>query len=65
MELLPEAAVDTQIFPHVAQGFLDTNPAVREQTVKVEGRCPGGQPPTPLGASPDRLGDTPLSLGVL
>uniref|UniRef100_A0A8V5GCH3 Uncharacterized protein n=1 Tax=Melopsittacus undulatus TaxID=13146 RepID=A0A8V5GCH3_MELUD len=34
VEFLPEATVDAQIFPHVAQGFLDTNPAIREQTVK-------------------------------
>uniref|UniRef100_A0A672ULU6 Uncharacterized protein n=1 Tax=Strigops habroptila TaxID=2489341 RepID=A0A672ULU6_STRHB len=35
LAFLPEATVDAQIFPHVAQGFLDTNPAIREQTVKV------------------------------
>ncbi|XP_029862654.2 LOW QUALITY PROTEIN: N-terminal kinase-like protein [Aquila chrysaetos chrysaetos] len=34
VEFLPEATVDAQIFPHVAHGFLDTNPAIREQTVK-------------------------------
>ncbi|XP_066064458.1 LOW QUALITY PROTEIN: N-terminal kinase-like protein [Chamaea fasciata] len=34
VEFLPEATVDSQIFPHVAHGFLDSNPAIREQTVK-------------------------------
>lgn len=34
IEFLPEATVSAQIFPHVAHGFLDTNPAIREQTVK-------------------------------
>ncbi|XP_074991333.1 N-terminal kinase-like protein isoform X9 [Calonectris borealis] len=34
VEFLPEATVEAQIFPHVAHGFLDTNPAIREQTVK-------------------------------
>ncbi|XP_056366406.1 LOW QUALITY PROTEIN: N-terminal kinase-like protein [Oenanthe melanoleuca] len=34
IEFLPEATVDSQIFPHVAHGFLDSNPAIREQTVK-------------------------------
>lgn len=32
---LNEAAVNSQIFPHVVHGFTDTNPAIREQTVKV------------------------------
>lgn len=27
--------VNDQIFPQVAHGFLDTNPTIREQTVKV------------------------------
>lgn len=31
------AIVNDQIFPQVAHGFLDTNPTIREQTVKV---CP-------------------------
>lgn len=35
IEFLPEATVSSQIFPHVARGFLDTNAAIREQTVKV------------------------------
>ncbi|NXX28056.1 SCYL1 protein, partial [Nicator chloris] len=34
VEFLPDATVDSQIFPHVAHGFLDSNPAIREQTVK-------------------------------
>ncbi|XP_057244313.1 N-terminal kinase-like protein, partial [Malurus melanocephalus] len=34
IEFLPDATVDSQIFPHVAHGFLDSNPAIREQTVK-------------------------------
>ncbi|XP_071657592.1 N-terminal kinase-like protein isoform X2 [Patagioenas fasciata] len=34
VEFLPTPTVDAQIFPHVARGFLDTNPAIREQTVK-------------------------------
>lgn len=29
--------VNDQIFPQVAHGFLDTNPTIREQTVKVSG----------------------------
>lgn len=32
--LLPQT-VNDQIFPQVAHGFLDTNPTIREQTVKV------------------------------
>ena len=27
--------VNDQIFPQVAQGFVDSNPTIREQTVKV------------------------------
>lgn len=27
--------VNEQVFIHVAQGFLDSNPVIREQTVKV------------------------------
>lgn len=27
--------VNEQVFPHVVQGFLDSNPVIREQTVKV------------------------------
>ncbi|XP_072776609.1 LOW QUALITY PROTEIN: N-terminal kinase-like protein [Taeniopygia guttata] len=34
IEFLPDSTVDSQIFPHVAHGFLDSNPAIREQTVK-------------------------------
>ncbi|XP_069924692.1 N-terminal kinase-like protein isoform X1 [Oryctolagus cuniculus] len=34
IQYLDEATVNTQIFPHVVHGFLDTNPAIREQTVK-------------------------------
>lgn len=35
IQYLNEAAVNSQIFPHVVHGFTDTNPAIREQTVKV------------------------------
>ena len=35
IQYLNEAAVNNQIFPHVVHGFTDTNPAIREQTVKV------------------------------
>lgn len=35
IQYLDEPTVNTQIFPHVVHGFLDTNPAIREQTVKV------------------------------
>lgn len=35
IQYLDEPTVNTQIFPHVTHGFLDTNPAIREQTVKV------------------------------
>lgn len=31
--------MDEQIFPHVALGFGDTIPAMREQTVKVNAIC--------------------------
>lgn len=34
IQYLDEPTVNTQIFPHVVHGFLDTNPAIREQTVK-------------------------------
>ncbi|PWA22314.1 hypothetical protein CCH79_00012568 [Gambusia affinis] len=34
IQYLNEAAVNSQIFPHVVHGFTDTNPAIREQTVK-------------------------------
>jgi len=27
--------VNESVFPHVCQGFLDSNPVIREQTVKV------------------------------
>jgi hypothetical protein len=32
---LQAATVNDQIFPQVAHGFMDTNPTIREQTVKV------------------------------
>ncbi|OQV13003.1 N-terminal [Hypsibius exemplaris] len=31
---LSNSIVNTQIFPHIVNGFLDTNPAIREETVK-------------------------------
>ncbi|RWS24757.1 N-terminal kinase-like protein [Leptotrombidium deliense] len=31
---LQPAVVNDQVYPHVAQGFLDSNPTIREQTVK-------------------------------
>ncbi|XP_041099337.1 N-terminal kinase-like protein isoform X1 [Polyodon spathula] len=34
IQYLNESAVNSQVFPHVVHGFLDTNPAIREQTVK-------------------------------
>uniref|UniRef100_F6Z9I3 SCY1 like pseudokinase 1 n=1 Tax=Ornithorhynchus anatinus TaxID=9258 RepID=F6Z9I3_ORNAN len=34
IQYLNEPTVNSQIFPHVVHGFLDTNPAIREQTVK-------------------------------
>uniref|UniRef100_A0A3Q3ITI4 Uncharacterized protein n=1 Tax=Monopterus albus TaxID=43700 RepID=A0A3Q3ITI4_MONAL len=34
IQYLNEPAVNSQIFPHVVHGFTDTNPAIREQTVK-------------------------------
>lgn len=45
IQYLNEAAVNSQIFPHVVHGFTDTNPAIREQTVKVfahSNNKPGG-----------------------
>lgn len=41
IQYLDEPTVNTQIFPHVVHGFLDTNPAIREQTVKVGVARPG------------------------
>uniref|UniRef100_A0A8C0ZX11 N-terminal kinase-like protein n=1 Tax=Castor canadensis TaxID=51338 RepID=A0A8C0ZX11_CASCN len=38
IQYLDEPTVNTQIFPHVVHGFLDTNPAIREQTVKTRHR---------------------------
>lgn len=32
---LQAATVNDQIFPQIAHGFMDTNPTIREQTVKV------------------------------
>ena len=37
---LKPSTVDEQIFPHVALGFGDTIPAMREQTVKVQTQSP-------------------------
>ena len=37
MDHLLPATVNDQIFPHIAQGFTDTVPALRELTVKVRG----------------------------
>jgi len=34
-EHLHASVVNEKIFPHLTSGFLDTNPAVREATVKV------------------------------
>ncbi|MGH0181345.1 UNVERIFIED_CONTAM: hypothetical protein FKN15_006539 [Acipenser sinensis] len=36
IQYLNESAVNSQVFPHVVHGFLDSNPAIREQTVKME-----------------------------
>lgn len=32
---LQSSTVNEQIFPHIANGFMDTNPTIREQTIKV------------------------------
>lgn len=45
IQYLDEPTVNTQIFPHVVHGFLDTNPAIREQTVKVGVTRPRGATP--------------------
>ena len=45
IQYLDEPTVNTQIFPHVVHGFLDTNPAIREQTVKVGVARPRGAHP--------------------
>ena len=45
IQYLDEPTVNTQIFPHVVHGFLDTNPAIREQTVKVGVGMPRGATP--------------------
>lgn len=31
----PTQAVNDQIFPYLVHGFMDSNPVIREQTVKV------------------------------
>ncbi|KAI2800659.1 hypothetical protein RDWZM_009027 [Blomia tropicalis] len=33
-ELIPVNLINEQVFPNLAQGFLDSNPIIREQTVK-------------------------------
>ncbi|KAJ8308508.1 hypothetical protein KUTeg_013382 [Tegillarca granosa] len=35
IDFLQPATVNDQIFPHVSQGFMDTNPIVRESTIKA------------------------------
>ena len=35
VEHLQPTTVNDQVFPHVVQGFMDTNPVVREHTIKV------------------------------
>ena len=35
MEHLSHSVVNDQIFPNISSGFMDTNPVVRESTVKV------------------------------
>ena len=35
MQHLTPSVVNGQIFPNVIQGFMDTNPIVREHTIKV------------------------------
>ena len=35
VEHLTPNVVNDQIFPNIASGFMDTNPVVRESTVKV------------------------------
>lgn len=32
---LQASTINDQIFPQIAHGFMDTNPTIREQTVKV------------------------------
>lgn len=34
-EHLTPAVVNDQIFPHIVHGFMDSNPVVREHTIKV------------------------------
>lgn len=33
---LHASTVNDEIFPQIAHGFMDTNPTIREQTVKVK-----------------------------
>jgi SCY1-like protein 1 len=35
VEFLQPATVNDKIFPHIVHGFTDTNPVVRESTIKV------------------------------
>ncbi|XP_071948081.1 N-terminal kinase-like protein isoform X3 [Antedon mediterranea] len=35
IEYLQSAVVNDQVFPHICHGFTDTNPAIRESTVKA------------------------------
>ena len=37
VEHLSQSIVNDQLFPNICSGFFDTNPVVREATVKV--RC--------------------------
>eukprot|EP01117_Protostelium_nocturnum_P013793 TRINITY_DN5190_c0_g1_i1.p1 TRINITY_DN5190_c0_g1~~TRINITY_DN5190_c0_g1_i1.p1 ORF type:complete len:456 (-),score=133.35 TRINITY_DN5190_c0_g1_i1:52-1281(-) len=34
IDLVPNSVIDAQIFPHIATGFTDTSPALRELTIK-------------------------------
>ena len=36
VEHLQPAVVNDKIFPNIVTGFLDSNPVVREQTIKVK-----------------------------
>ena len=39
-EHLQTSTVNDKIFPNVVQGFMDTNPVVREHTIKVKQTFP-------------------------
>lgn len=65
IQYLDEPTVNTQIFPHVTHGFLDTNPAIREQTVKVSVIRPGMATPCLPRQGSGSLWNTAFGLSLM